>query len=243
MRNSPPWAAPAGTYLGLYRAAAADARPYERPAAELGIKMPNYLHQAGGTLEGGFPWSINMVSVATATETTAETTWADGIVNMFSLAGFRALVPAGTILTFTSTSTANAVFKQTTKTTTTHSIAGTGGAGLPYQVGEVVTWRTTQATKWGRGRWYLPPMTAAALDTAGFILAAASVTEVVDAVNLFLTAIIGTLSPQILHRKNTLSGPLANTLTPIVTGDVSDKCVIQRRRGDKFVPTRTALTF
>lgn len=205
--------------------------------------MPNYLHQAGGTLEGGFPWSINMVSSSTATETTAESTWATGIVNMFSLAGFRALVPAGTILTFTSTSTANASFKQTTKTTTTHSIAGTGGAGLPYQVGEVVTWRSDQATKWGRGRWYLPPMTAAALDTAGFVLAAASVTEIVDAVNLFLAAAVGTLNLQILHRHDTLHGPLANTLTPIATGDVSDKLVIQRRRGDKYVPTRSALTF
>lgn len=205
--------------------------------------MPNYLHKAGGTLEGGFPWSIGMVSISSATESTAESTWATGIVNMFSLAGFRALVPAGTILTYTSTSTANASFKQTTKTETTHSIAGTGGAGLPYQVGEVVRWRSAQATKWGRARWYLPPMTAAALATDGFVLASASVTEVVDAVNAFLTAIIGTLQPQILHRKATLTGPGADTLTPIISGGVVDKLVIQKRRGDKYVPTESALTF
>jgi hypothetical protein len=162
---------------------------------------------------------------------------------MFGLAGFAALVPSTVEVTFTSTSTANAAFKQTTKTTTTHAIVGTGGAGLPYQVGEVVTWRSAQATKWGRARWYLPPMTAAALAAGGFVLAAASVTQIVDAVNAGLTNWVGTLNFQILHRKNTLSGPAALTLTPISSGDVADKLVIQRRRADKLLPTRSALTF
>lgn len=205
--------------------------------------MPNYLHSAGGTLEGGFPWSIGMISSSADAEGAAQTAWDSGITAMWGVSGFLALVPAGTILTFTSTSTANADFKQTTKTTTDHSIAGTGGAGLPYQVGEVVTWRTANATKWGRGRWYLPPMTSASLASAGFVLAAGSVTEIVDAVNAALAAWAGILNLQILHRKNTISGPTANTLTPITGGDVSNKLVIQRRRGDKFVPTRTALTF
>jgi len=48
---------------------------------------------------------------------------------------------------------------------------------------------------------------------------------------------------QILHRKGTIDGPAADTLTPIASGDVSNKCVIQKRRADKFVPVRTALTF
>lgn len=205
--------------------------------------MPNYLHQAGGTLEGGFPWSIGMVSSSSATESSAQTTWDAGIVAMWTLSGFAALVPAGTILTYTSTSTASAAFKQTTKTTTTHNTPGTGAAGLPYQVGEVVTWRTANATKWGRGRWYLPPMTAASLATAGFVLATASVTEIVDAVNAALADWAGVLNLQILHRKNTLDGPTANTLTPITAGDVSNKLVIQKRRADKFVPTRADLTF
>lgn len=205
--------------------------------------MPNYLHKAGGTLEGGFPWSIGMVSTSSASESAAETSWSGGIQAMFGLTGLAALIPAGTVLTYTSTSTASADFKQTTKTTTDLDIAGTGGAGLPYQVAEVVTWRSAQATKWGRGRWYLPPLTADALASAGFVLAAGSVTEIVDGVNAFLTATVATLSFQILHRKATISGPGADTLTPIASGDVSDKCVIQRRRADKYVPTRTALTF
>lgn len=205
--------------------------------------MPNYLHSAGGTLEGGFPWSIGMISVSSDSEPAAQTVWDNGIVAMWGSAAFNALVPTGTILTFTSTSTANTAFRQTTITRNTHNTPGTATNGLPFQVGEVVTWRTAQATKWGRGRWYLPPMSVTALAAGGFVLSATAVTDIVAAVNAGLAIWVGALNFQILHRKNTLTGPLANTLTPIFSGDVSNKPVIQRRRGDKFVPVRSALTF
>jgi hypothetical protein len=110
-------------------------------------------------------------------------------------------------------------------------------------VGEVVTWRTAQATKWGRGRWYLPTIGSTALATAGFVLSATAVADIVAAVNAGLAIWVSSLNFQILHRKNTLSGPAALTLTPIASGDVSNKLVIQRRRADKFVPTRSNLTF
>lgn len=205
--------------------------------------MPNYLHTAGGTLEGGFPWSIGMVSVSSDSESAAQTVWDNGVVAMWGSAAFNALIPTGTILTYTQTSTANTSFKQTTKTTNTHSTPGTGTTGLPFQVAEVVTWRTAQATKWGRGRWYLPPIGTGALATGGFVLSSTAVGDIVAAVNAGLTVWVAALNFQVLHRKNTLTGPVANTLTPIFSGDVSNKLVIQKRRADKFVPTRTALTF
>jgi hypothetical protein len=205
--------------------------------------MANYLHQAGGTLEGGFPWSINMVSTSSSAEAAAQTAWDTGVQAMFNSASFHGLLPTGTVLTFSSTSTASATFKQTTKTTNTHSIAGTATQGLPFQAGEVVTWRTAQHTKWGRGRWYLPTIGVTALDTAGFVLSTAAVGDIVTAVNAGLAAWVGTLDFQILHRKATIGGPGADTLTPIISGDVSNKLVIQRRRADKYVPARQALTF
>jgi len=205
--------------------------------------VPNYLHQASGVLSGGFPWSINMVSTSSGSESAAETVWANGVVAMWNHASLNALIPANTSLTLTSTSTANALFKQTTKTTTTHALVGTATQGLPYQVGEVITWRTAQATKWGRGRWYFPGLAPTALATDGYLLSAAAVTAIVDGVNAGLTVWVASLNFQIVHRKDTLSGPLADTLTPISGGDVSNKFVIQRRRADKLVPTRTALTF
>lgn len=205
--------------------------------------MPNYLHTAGGTLQGGFPWSIGMVSTSSDGEAAAQTVWDNGVVAMWGLAAFNAIMPAGSILTYTQTSTANASFKQTTKTSNTHNTPGTATAGLPFQVAEVVTWRTAQATKWGRGRWYLPTIGSTALATSGFVLSATAVSDIVSAVNAGLAIWVSALNFQILHRKATLTGPAANTLTPISSGDVSNKLVIQRRRADKYVPTRTTLTF
>lgn len=205
--------------------------------------MPNYLHKAGGTLEGGFPWSIGMVSTSSSAEGAAQTTWDSGVVAMFTSASFHGLLPTGTVLTYTSTSTASATFKQTTLTENTHSTAGTATQGLPFQASEVVTWRTAQHTKWGRGRWYLPTIGVTALDTNGFVLSTAATGDIVTAVNAGLTIWVASLNFQILHRKATIGGPGANTLTPIASGDVSNKLVIQRRRADKYVPARQALTF
>jgi len=205
--------------------------------------MPNYLHTAGGTLEGGFPWSIRMVSISSSTESAAQTTWDSGFTALWNSAAYLALLPTGTTLTFTSTSTASAAFTQTTKTETTHNISGSAAAGLPFQVGTIITWRTAFATKWGRGRSYLPTIGVGALATTGFVLSATALTDIQNAVNAGLAVWVGTLNFQILHRKATLTGPGALTLTPITHGDVSNKLVIQRRRGDKFTPTRADLTF
>lgn len=231
------------TTAGQPRTAAAAAGRDKRLAAEQATVMPNYLHQAGGTLSGGFPWSIRMVSTSSSTESAAQTTWDSGFLAMWNLAAFNALMSAGTLLTYTSTSTASATFKQTTKTTTTHSLAGAAVVGLPFQVAEVVTWRSAQATKWGRSRMYLPGFGTNALAAAGYVLAASAQATLVTALNAALAIWFPPLGFQILHRKNTLSGPLANTLTPIVGGDVANKLVIQRRRADKYVPIRSALVY
>jgi hypothetical protein len=184
-----------------------------------------------------------MISVSSATEAAAQTNWDSGFTALWNTAPFLALLPTGTTLTYTSTSTASAAFTQTTKTQTTHNISGTGTQALPFQVGEVVTFRTAQATKWGRGRWYLPPLSTTALATSGFVLSATAQGNVTTAVSAGRAVWAGTLNFQVLHRHNTLSGPTALTLTPIIGADVSNKLVIQRRRADKFVPTRTAVTW
>lgn len=205
--------------------------------------MPNYLHQAGGTLSGGFPWSVHMVSTSSNAEAAAQTVWDTGFLAMWNLAAFNALMPTGTILTYTSTSTASAAFKQTTKTTTTHAAAGANVTGLPFQDAMVVTFRSAQATKWGRARWYLPAFGTSALAVGGYVLAASATATLVTAVNLGLATWVPQLAFQVLHRKATLSGPGANTLTPLTGGDVANKLVIQRRRADKYVPIRSALVW
>jgi hypothetical protein len=205
--------------------------------------MPNFLHKAGGTLSGGFPWSIGMISTSADSEAAAQGVWDSGVTTFWGDAAFIALMPTGTALTYTSTSTANASFKQTTKTTTTHSTAGTATQGQAFGASMIVTWRTASATKWGRGRWYLPAFATTGLATGGFTLSATATGDIVTAINAALAIWVGPLNFQILHRKNTLTGPTALTLTPIVAGDVSNKLAIQRRRADKFVPTRSNLTY
>jgi len=205
--------------------------------------MSNYLHFAGGLIADSFPWSFRMYSTSAATEEAAQTAWSSAIVAMFSSEGFAAIVPSTVELTSTYTSTMNADWKQTTKTSTDESVVGTGATSLPYHVCEVVTWRTAQATRYGHGRWYLPCLATTALASGGYYLASAAVGDIVSAVNAAISAWTGTLQPVILHRKGTKSGPGPLTTDNIISGDVPDGFDTQRRRADKRVPARQSLTF
>lgn len=203
--------------------------------------MPNYLHVASGLLNAAFPWSFHAVSTSSETEAQAETAWANGVTNLFLTAAFQAFVPTTVELTLTSTSTADAVFHQTTKTQTTHAISGTSASpSLPYDSATVVTLRTAFSTRWGRGRWYLPPLATNALAASGYFYSQAAMTALNSAVDSCFTQFSGAIVLQILHRKATKSGPAADTLTPVTAHDVVDRIAVQRRRADKRVPIRTS---
>lgn len=205
--------------------------------------MPNYLHTAEGTLASSFAWSFTAKSVSTVAEAAAETAWSNGIAAMFSHASFNALLPTEVELTETTTSTATATWKQSTLTRTSHTIAGTAAQSLPYQVAEVVTLRTALATKYGHGRWYVPPMAVTALDTGGFILSTAAQTALRDAVNAAFAAFAGILNLQILHRHGSIDSVVAPLSTSaVISGDVANKFVIQKRRADKSAVARLDIT-
>jgi len=205
--------------------------------------MPNYLHNASGLIADTFPWSFRMYSTSAATESAAETSWSNAIDAMFTTEAFAAIVPETVELTGTYTSTMNADWKQTTKTSTDFSVVGTASTAQPNHRCEVVTWRTAQATRYGHGRWYLPCLATTALASGGYYLASAAVGDIVSAVNAAISAWTGTLQPVILHRKGTKSGPGPLTTDNIISGDVPDGFDTQRRRADKRVPARTSLTF
>lgn len=205
--------------------------------------MPFYRCVAGGTLNSSFPWSFSMVMSSSEGESAVETAWHASITDMIGSTGLVALIPADTALTYTYSSTLDSTFHQTTKTQTNATLPGTGGASLPYHVAEVVTWRTSFATRYGRGRWYLPPLTTAAMAAGGYILSSTAQGDIVTAVNAAITAWSGVLNPVLLHRKGTRSGPGPLSTDPIVGGDVPNGLDVQRRRADKFTPARTSLTF
>lgn len=206
--------------------------------------MAFYLAQASGLLNGNFSWSINSVLSASAAEGTVATAWDVGIRGIWTNATFKAYIPALVTLTETSVSTASAVFKQTTKTVTGGSDAGTAlGLALPYHTCEVVTFRTANATKWGRGRWYLPPLSVNALDADGFSILPAAQTAMQTALNAYFASVGSTYQHVILHRKATAGGVRAAFTTDVVTQcDVPSTFAVQKRRADKLVPTRLSVT-
>lgn len=206
--------------------------------------MANYLLSFGGLIDTSFPWSCNCVGVSSSTEAAVEAVWDAAVVALWTHASLAAFFPTTTELTFSSTSTASALFKQTTKTTLGHATAGTSASpSLPFHVAEVVTIRSALATRYGRGRFYLPPMADNALAAGGFTMLAAAQTALQAGMDAFFTALGGNPVLQILHRHGGGGGARAPlSLDPVVACDVSDGFVTQRRRADKRVPARITVT-
>lgn len=198
--------------------------------------MPEYLITAGGLLSGTQPWSIRAYALGSGTEATVQTAWDAGVVAWWNSAAWLALMPSTTTLTYTYTSTMSGTYRQTTKTQSTHAIAGgASGAALPYQVALVATLNTAFADKSGHGRWYLPGPAVTAMATTGYLYSATAMTDVAAALTAMGTAIGSTFTFQLLDRAKL-------TVRPVTGATVSNKPAIQRRRGDKVIPTRTAWT-
>jgi hypothetical protein len=206
--------------------------------------MSFFLHTIQGLQNGAFPWSMTMVSESTESEATVQTTWDTAATDLWGTTSLKAFIPALTTLTETSTSTASATFRQTTKTVNTHSIAGTSSdVSIGYRTCEIISFTSLFATRWGRGRWYFPSLATNALDTDGYILSADAVAALVDGMDAFFTALGGTVLPQILHRKAPQGNPVSAYSTSVINGaNVPNTLATQRRRADKLVPTRSAVT-
>jgi len=172
-----------------------------------------------------------------------ETAWNTMWTSIWANATLKPFIGTQTELTGTSTSTADPTFHQTTKTVTTDASVGTSASAVPsFRDCAIVTLRTAQATRWGRGRWFLPGLAANALATNGYFYSAAATAALAGALTAAVTTFNATAGLQILHRKATAHGPGAFTLTPVSGGDVSDEIGSQRRRADKRVPIRTTWT-
>lgn len=206
--------------------------------------MAFYLAQAAGLLNAAFPWSFNSVLSSSGSEAAVATAWDANIRGIFTNATLAPYIPVHVTITTTTVSTASANFKQTTKTVTSGSDAGTSAsAALPYHTCEIITFRTASATKWGRGRWYFPPLATNALDANGFDILTAAQDAMQTALNGYFAAVGSSYSHVILHRKATLGGArAANTTDPVTAVDIPSTFAVQRRRADKLVPTRLSVT-
>jgi hypothetical protein len=206
--------------------------------------MAFYLAQAAGTLNAAFAWSFNSVLSSTNTESAVATAWDANVRGIFTNATLAPYIPTQVVITETSVSTASATFKQTTKTSTSGSDAGTSAnAALPFRTCEIITFRTASATKWGRGRWYFPPLATNALAANGFDMLTAAQDALQTAMNAYFAAVGASYQHVILHRRATLGGARAAYSTDIVTAcDIPNTFAQQSRRADKLVPTRVSVT-
>lgn len=163
---------------------------------------------------------------------------------IFTTSGLTTYIPTTVEITETSASTMSPGFTQTTKTTTTATTAGTGtDAALGYRVCEIITFRTAFATRWGRGRWYFPPLGYNALAADGYSLLAAAQTALAAGLTAYFTSVGSQYTHVILHRRQTQGGTRGSFSTDtVVKADVPSTFANQRRRGDKIVPTRDAIT-
>lgn len=206
--------------------------------------MAFYLAQASGSLNSAFPWSVNAVLQSSGSEAAVATAFDTAFRVIFTNGTLAPFIPTTVAVTATSVSTASASFKQTTKTTHTATTAGTGtSAALPFHTSAVITFRTAQATKWGRGRWYLPCLGTNALAATGFDMLAGAQTALSGALTAYFTSVGSSYTHVILHRKATAGGArLAFTTDTVTTGDVSNAFAVQRRRADKLGVTRSSFT-
>jgi hypothetical protein len=205
--------------------------------------MAFYLAQAAGLLDDSFPWSVNSVLSSTNSETAVAADFNAAIVALFTNAALAAFIPSTVTLTATSVSTASPQFKQTTKTVTQLAHAGAApGVALPFFCCEIVTFRTAAATRWGRGRWYLPPLSVDALAANGFSLLAAAQTALKGGLDAYFAAVGTSYEHVILHRKATAGGARGAFSTDVVTAaDIPSTFAVQSRRADKLVPSRLSV--
>lgn len=206
--------------------------------------MAFYLAQVAGTLFSSASWSMNAVLSSALSEGSVATAFDTAIRACFTNVTLAPFIPGNVEITQTSVSSASATFKQTTKTTTIATTAGTGtDAALPFATCEIITFRTASATRWGRGRWYFPPLGYNALGAGGFELTSGAQTALKDGLNAYFTSVGSTYQHVILHKKATKGGTRTAYSTDLVTAaDIPSSFAQQRRRGDKIVPSRMSIT-
>jgi hypothetical protein len=207
--------------------------------------MTFYLHKGFGLLPSSQPWSVGLVTSGSITEGAAETAWHSAFTGFWTSSGVAALFSTAVSNTGTSTSTASSSFKQTTKTQTLATHAGTATTQeLPEQVAMILTIRSANATKSGHGRLFFPAPVAAALSIgSGGELSSGSLTTISGGFSSIFTSLVSSgLTPLILTRRKTINGQPALSTQQVSSADMPNKLGVQTRRGDKIVPTRTTVT-
>lgn len=196
--------------------------------------MTIFRHVAKGTTPGE-SWSVTLHTTSSEGITAAATAWSAAWNALWSglsapTDNINQLVPTQVETTELTTSQLDPVtYKQVDQAADAVALPGTSAAVmLPYQCAAGVTWLSAVASRSGRGRIYLPPLAANALDIGR--IEEAAVTIIKNAAgNLLSTLTTATIQPVIFNRTT-------HATTPITAARVGDVFDTQRRRRDKLEP-------
>lgn len=197
--------------------------------------MAVFRHVMSGTTPGE-SWSCTLYTTGSGTLAAAQTTWTTAIGDFWT-GQLDGVVTADVEVTEASTASIDtATGKQLSRLLDDVSHPGVAtGEMLPFQCATSISWRTAVATRAGRGRIYLPPLAASTLATGR--LSSAAATTIATAAGQLVSALDGGGLALILFGRET------HTQTPVTGGDVGDVIDTQRRRRNKLIEVRHAVTF
>jgi hypothetical protein len=195
--------------------------------------MALFRHIASGTYPGGEVWSFTLHTQGSPTIAAAEALWLSSVTAGWT-GHWDALVSTQVSWTGTKTAQLDTVtLKQMTAMADVVVKPGLGaGEPLPPQCSNCVSTLSALATRSGRGRFYLPPLTITTMAT-GHASGATVTALVAGAKAMFDALIAGGLAPVLVNSTT-------KVVTPITSFKVGNVIDTQRRRRDKLVETYTA---
>ena len=195
--------------------------------------MALYRHRVVGTSPGE-QWSFTLHTTGTVPVETANITWASAVAAMWT-GNLDALISSQISVIERTTVTINEETEgQIARADDDAALPGVAtDSMLPFQVSLAVSLSTTLANRHGRGRFYLPPLTAASLAVGR--VAPSSLTTIGSAVGALFSGLAGgNLTPVVRDR----TGHISTVVTSASVGDVFDT---QRRRRNKLVEERVTI--
>lgn len=195
-----------------------------------------FQHRFSGQLSGGdsymFTWwatsGSDIDTVHAAANTWANAFWDGG--------GYEAHVaPSVTLTNVTTVQVTDATGLQTLRRDSAHSLAGVNVTGsLPADVALVVSLRTAQSNRSGRGRFYLPQPAVDQLDESNGRVSGAAVSSILTALQTAWGGYTPTGIPVVYSRT-------LRATQPVVSYDMGDLFDTQRRRESSMLEARQSL--
>lgn len=196
--------------------------------------MALYRHTARGTTPGE-SWSFGVYTTGDGSLQSAQDAFTDAIAAMWTGNLDAVMTPDVVVTELSTASIASASGTQLLRVTDDVSLPGVAtGEMLPFQCATSVSWTADLATRAGRGRIYLPPLAASSLD--GGRVSSDAVVVIADAANALWAGLDTGGLALVLYGRTT------HTTNAVTGGNVGDVIDTQRRRRNKLIEARTALT-